>query len=348
MSTVEVKSYRFRKERESSWLSLEQLLGDVDRAGLKSLSAAELSQLPVLYRSVLASLSVARGISLDRNVRLYLESLATRAYLCVYGMHRSFHETLASFVALRFPLEVRRNVPAMAVSAVCLVAGILIGFLLTAQDVDNYYMLVPAGLAQGRLPTSAPEELREVLYRKSDVADLLLAFATALFSHNAQCGLLAFALGFALGIPVFYLLFANGAALGAMAGLYHRAGLAADFWGWVLPHGVTELGGIVLCGGAGLMIAGAVILPGHHTRLDNLKIAGRRAGILVLGAVGMFALAGWIEGFFRQLVQNVSLRYLAAGAGAIAWALYFRGMGRPGASWEKILRIERGRGTPKI
>ncbi len=328
MSGIEIKSYRFRKEREASWLDLETLLGKVEKQSLGALSAAELAQLPALYRSVLASLSVARGISLDRNLRVYLENLASRAYLCVYGVHRSFREALSLFVLRRFPQEARRNRGAVALSAALLLLGVCAGFLLTVSDVDNYYMMITPDVSQGRTPTSTPEELREILYQEGTLSDFLLAFATFLFTHNAKIGILCFALGFALGIPVFYLLFANGAMLGAMGALHLRAGLSIDFWGWILPHGLTELTAVVFCGAGGLMLARAIVFPGRHSRLQNLKLQGRRAGILVLGAVGMFAVAAVIEGLFRQMVQDVPLRYMVAVASGVAWMLYFLRVGR--------------------
>ena len=80
-----LKSSEFRKGREEGWRELEDLVRRVERRGVRSLSLDELQQLPILYRAALSSLSVARTIALDRNLLLYLENLALRAYLVVYG-----------------------------------------------------------------------------------------------------------------------------------------------------------------------------------------------------------------------------------------------------------------------
>ena len=80
-----LKSSEFRKGREEGWRELEKLVGRVERRGVRSLTLDELQQLPILYRAALSSLSVARTIALDRNLLLYLENLALRAYLAVYG-----------------------------------------------------------------------------------------------------------------------------------------------------------------------------------------------------------------------------------------------------------------------
>ena len=81
----QLRSYEFRRERERTWRELERLVKRVESGGHASLAPEELGRLPVLYRATLSSLSVARSISLDRNLLEYLEGLAARAYFCIYG-----------------------------------------------------------------------------------------------------------------------------------------------------------------------------------------------------------------------------------------------------------------------
>jgi len=85
MSNDHLKSYAFRRERERTWRELEVLVAKTESGGVRSLTPNEVMRLPGLYRASLSSLSVARSISLDRNVLEYLEALAARAYFCVYG-----------------------------------------------------------------------------------------------------------------------------------------------------------------------------------------------------------------------------------------------------------------------
>ena len=332
MSGIPLKSARFRTEREESWRELETLVDKAEREGLKKLDADELGRLPMLYRGALSSLAVARAISLDLNVLLYLEGLAGRAYLCVYGVRRDLKSLLAVFLRATFPKTVRRLRWHIALAYLFLALGTATGFILTLADPDRYFVLVPEAMQQGRTPFSSTESLRAVLFAKdADLSSFLATFAALLFTHNAKVGMLAFCLGFAAGLPVFYLLFTNGVALGALAAVYHTHGLSAAFWGWILPHGVTELTAVALCGGAGLVLAQGLLFPGRHHRLQNLALQGRSAGLLVLGAVFMFFIAGLIEGIFRQVVQDTGSRYLMAGLTLSFWTAYFLRAGR-GAS----------------
>ena len=79
MAELDLKSHRFRLEREADWRRLESLLRRVEQGSARSLSYDEMVALPGLYRSTLSSLSVARAISLDRSVVDYLEGLSARA-----------------------------------------------------------------------------------------------------------------------------------------------------------------------------------------------------------------------------------------------------------------------------
>jgi uncharacterized membrane protein SpoIIM required for sporulation len=120
----------------------------------------------------------------------------------------------------------------------------------------------------------------------------------------------------------------TGLELGAMAELYRSRGLGPEFWAWILPHGVTELLAISLCAAAGLALGTALAFPGNKTRRESMAATGREAALLVLGGVGMFLVAGAIEGVFRQTVQSAQVRWSVAIATTLFWILYFGFAGR--------------------
>ncbi len=322
------KSTAVRAEREASWRELEGLVLRLEKGGTRALSSAELARLPALYRATLSSLSVARAISLDRNVLDYLESLAGRAYLAVYGTRRHLKEALGDFFVRRFPRAVRAHRWHVALAAALMALGAVAGFALTAADADRFYAFVDPMYAQGRGPASSTASLREVLYAGKDTAGMLKTFAMFLFQHNARIGLTAFAVGFAGAVPAALLLFSNGLVLGAFGALYAGRGLGLEFFAWMLPHGVTELTAVTLCGAAGLALGQALLFPGREERLAGLARRGREAGVVALGAVALFFVAALVEGIFRQLVHSVPIRYaVAAGLAALLLA-YLGASGR--------------------
>ncbi len=323
---VTLKSYEFRREREAAWQKLDGLVTTVERSGIRALTPEQLMRLPGLYRVALSSLSVARAISLDRNVVGFLESLAGRAYLCVYATPGGLFPAIGAFFARAFPAAVRAARWPIVLATASFLLGLVVSFVLTMQNPDNYYAF---RADDGRSPTSTIAELEQVLNEDGGgFGGGLAAFSTFLFSHNASIGLLAFALGIAFGLPVFFLMFLNGLNIGALAAVYHARGLSLDLWGWILIHGTTELLAIFLLGGAGLVLGGAVAFPARHGRLDTLKQRGRAAGMLALGGVFMLFVAGFVEGFGRQTILDTTARYAIGGGLLTAWLLYFALAGR--------------------
>ena len=118
-----LKSSEFRKGREAGWRELEGLIARVERRGVRSLSLDELQRLPILYRAALSSLSVARTIALDRNLLLYLENLALRAFLAVYGPRVRPLEGLAAFFGRELPAAVRSARWHILIAAIALLVG---------------------------------------------------------------------------------------------------------------------------------------------------------------------------------------------------------------------------------
>jgi uncharacterized membrane protein SpoIIM required for sporulation len=289
------------------------------RRGLKALGPDELRRLPVLYRSALSSLAVARKTALDRALVSYLEGLSSRAYLAVYGSRRASRGALLTFFIDTFPRAVRAIGRELGLATFIFALGLAVAWALVVHDPEWFYAFVSPGMAQGRTPAAETAELRSALY---DGGNGLSVFASFLFTHNARIGMMAFAVGFAAGVPSALLLFLNGLTLGAFLSLYADRGLLVPLLGWLLPHGVPEITAMLLCGAAGLSLGRAVVFPGDRRVRDAMKAAGQRAALVVAGAVVLFAVAGLIEGIFRQVVQVDAVRFAVAAFNTIwvvAW-----------------------------
>ena len=325
-----LKSSEFRKGREEGWRDLEKLVGRVEKRGVRSLNLDELQQLPMLYRAALSSLSVARTIALDRNLLLYLENLALRAYLAVYGPRVGALEGLRAFFIHDLPAAVRAARWHIVIVTVALLLGVAAGFILTVQDEAWLTAFVPADLAGGRGASTTAAELRskELFAPWPGAAEAFGIFANVLFSHNTLVGLLSFGLGLAAGIPTLLLTAYQGLTLGAFLALHYDRGLTVDFLGWISIHGTSELGALILLSAGGLVIADKILFPGRYSRLENLALHGRQAAMMGAGGVLMLFVAGILEGGFRQLVQSTSLRFaIGLGIGAL-WLLYYSRSGR--------------------
>lgn len=322
IESAALRSDRFRLEREWDWRRLEDIVERMERGGLKRIDDSELLALPTLYRTAASSLSVARETSLDAATLSYLESLVQRAWFQVYGPRKGLFGWLREFIFGGWSRAVREIWLDVCIALFVMVAGTAVGWILVAQDNDWYYRLVPVELAGGRGPGASREMLMETIGAENQTGGLSV-FAASLFSNNAGVCILAFALGFAFGIPSLMLLIHNMAMLGAMVWLFANAGLGWEFSAWLSVHGTTEIFGILLAGAAGLHIGRSMAFPGTRSILEAASESGRRAAIVMVGVVLMMVVAAMLEAFPRQLVGGMESRFIIGGSFLAFWLAYF-------------------------
>ena len=317
-----LRSDRFRLAREGDWRRLEAIVSRMEKGRLRSLSDEDVQALPVLYRTVASSLSIARETSLDAATLAYLESLAQRAWFLVYGPRVTLLAWLRQFLGGGWSAAVRAIWLDVLIALAVMLAGVAVGWLLVASDVEWYHALVPSQFADARVPGASREVLHDTLFG-NEGKNAMSTFAASLFSNNAQVSILAFALGFAFGLPTLMLLVHNTAVMGAMIWLYHGQGLTIDFLGWLAVHGTTELFAILLAGAAGLHIGRSMAFPGTRPVAQAAAEAGRRAATVMTGVVLMMVVAAVLEAFPRQLVDNTPGRFAIGGFMLVFWLVYF-------------------------
>lgn len=293
---------RFMRARAPLWEELEKLLAKVDQAGLKSLDIDEARRFGNLYRSVSSDLIRARTEAVDASVVDYLNDLVARCYAHIYAGSGNRGRRILRFYLRDFPRLFRKELPAIALSTAILLAGGAIGAVFTAVDPDSLGVLIPeqhqAHTPQERV---AEDESTGGLGDGQEAA----AFSSFLFTHNIKVTFLVFALGITFGIGTVAVLFYNGVPLGALAMQYHQAGQGLFFWAWILPHGIPELTVVFIAGGAGLVLARGILMPGRLRRRDSIAAEARTAGKLVVGGMPLLILAGLIEGTISQMHEPV-------------------------------------------
>lgn len=333
IAAAALRSDRFRLEREQEWSRLEAMLDRIEKGRLRRLSDEDVMALPVLYRTAASSLAVARETSLDAATLAYLEALVQRAWFQVYGPREGVTAWLRRFLGGDLSRAVREIWLDSCIALFVMVMGTVAGWLLVARDQDWYFSLVPTQFADTRVPGASREALLQTLKVEEDSGGLS-AFAAYLFQNNAGVAILAFALGFAFGVPTLMLLAQNMAILGAMLWLYHDAGLLPQFLAWLGVHGTTELFAILLAGAAGLHIGRKMAFPGQRSVMAAAAEAGRRGAQVMVGVVLMLVFAALLEAFPRQLA-GTEARAIIGLFMLVMWLAYFyafRGRNRTGTA----------------
>ena len=323
-----IRSARFRQEREADWRKLEHLVTQAETKGLRNITFADARDLSALYRQATTSLAIAREISLDKALLQYLEALTARAYLSVYAPQEPLGGVVRRFFASGAPQAMRRSWLFVLLGFLCMGLGALSGYLLYFEDPAWFHVFMPPELAGQRGPDATTAYLRSIIYDEDPSASGLGAFETYLFSHNTRIAIFVFGLGVFLCAPAILLTFYNGLIIGAFYALHVDRGLGWDLAGWLSIHGVTELSAICIACGGGLKLGAAILFPGQKSRARSLQEAGYDAAKLALVAALMLIAAALLEGFARQLIQDMSTRLIVGwGIGAL-WLCWFALAGR--------------------
>lgn len=322
---------RFLTEREAIWHELEEHVRRADMGGLAALGLPGARRLGVLYRQVSSDLIRARGELVDVSVVDYLNDLVARAYAHIHSGGARPGRRMVLFFLEAFPRLFREEWGAMVLSAAITFAGTGVGAVAMAIDPGASGVLIPED-HQTQTPSERVHQEEHAGGTRLDTSGEGAAFASMLFTHNIQVSFLVFALGTTFGVGTVSVLFANGVPLGALAMQYHQDHQGLFFWAWILPHGIPELTEIIIAGGAGLILARGLLVPGRRSRKDALIAEARRAVRLVIGGMPILVLAGCIEGTISQMheprVPYVLKLVIAAIVGSAVWAyLLFAGRG---------------------
>lgn len=267
---------------------------------------ADLDELVAAYERVNTHLSIARTTYRDPVLIESLTALTARAGSVVYGSRPRTWRAIGRFITDTFPAAVWH------VRAFVLVSTLL--FVIPATGLAVWLASSPEALE-----LVAPPALREA-YLEEDFEDYYSSkpaaqFASEVMTNNIRVGIMAFGAGIGLCLPTVYVLVANGLNLGFAAGLFAAAGQQPKFWGLILPHGLLELTAVFVAGAAGLRLGWTLIDPGDRPRGEALTFEGRRAIVIVIGLVGVFGIAGLIEGFVTGSRLPTAVR---VGIGVIA------------------------------
>ncbi len=282
---------RWIVRREPNWQRLDTLLRQIEKKGLKSLQAQEIRELASLYRSTAADLARVQTQQIGNNLTQNIHLLTTRAYTQIYqGSRRQEWQAVLEFYRWGLPALIQQTYPYIAAATALFLMGSLFAWWYAWQDPTFMSLIVPEHLI-----TTVRDEHK--LWMGSIVGIEPLA-STEIMINNLSVSFGAVAGGITAGIYTTYLIVFNGLSIGAIATLVGQNNLAYPFWAFVFPHGSLELPAIFFAGGAGFLLARAILFPGKYRRLQALKFYGSLAVQLVFGIVPMLIVAGTIEGFF--------------------------------------------------
>jgi uncharacterized membrane protein SpoIIM required for sporulation len=312
----------FVQKRESDWQRLTHLC-DAAEVSPSKLRPDEFHEFIRLYRRVSGDLSLARTRSNNIQLINFLNDVVARAYGILYrSPRRSLFRSLVD--ALELSAQTVRRCRGFVLASVLLFVGSgLFSFFVLEWRPEMRSVFVPAGF-EGTFEKWKSGNFDE---RTAGESTLMTGFY---MSHNPIQAVIGGAIAAStFGLGTAGILYENGAILGTLAHELKPGGLIGHLFVSISPHGVTEIGGLIIAGAAGFVMGFALINPGRYRRGEALKVAGKDAIVLLTTGILMMFMAAPVEGFFSFNPKVPAPAKIAfAIASAIAWGLFWVFFGR--------------------
>lgn len=310
-----MKEEQFIKINSNTWRELEELSVVINKKGIKSIPSSDVKKFLSIFRQCSHHLAYARTHFPQSSVETYLNSLISKSHSHVYAVRKFSPSLILKYITYEFPKLLKEYRLYILSSFSFFAFGVAISLILVALNSDNAAIFLPQNLIEG-VKSSKAGSVTESQWNYPLISSQIMI-------NNITVSLRAFVFGITLGIGTIYVLFMNGALLGALTALMYTYGNPKHFWSLILPHGVIELTAIFISGAAGLIIAKNILLPGEYSRKYALIDGAKKAVSLVIGVVFMLVIAGIIEGFFTPLNISEDIKLIFALVTAILLTVYF-------------------------
>lgn len=314
---------RFVATRRAVWERFREVAVRAERHGLERLGGGDaVLAFAADYREVAADLARARTYGVDPRVEEYLARIVSAGHNALYGTRGARAHRLTRLLLAELPAAVVEARGYVLAAAALVLLPALAGFLLIRERPAIAAQVLPAVILE-RAAQGAANRAAGAGYAQMPSLFLPL-MASGIVANNVQVAFGAFAFGITAGIGTVLVLVFNGLSVGAVLGLFANYGLAGWILTFIVGHGELEMTAIFIAGGAGLLVARALIAPGDLTRVDALVVYGRRAVRLVGAAICLLLLAGTIEGLLSASDAPAAFKLGVGAASVVLLALCWR------------------------
>ena len=301
----------FINKNSNSWSELNSYTEKINKKGINKLNSKEIKRFLYLFRQTSHQLAYARTHYPDSNTVKYLNSLVSQAHNHTYSVKKDSLSAIFHYITYGFPAYLKKFKNYILAAFLVFLLGFLVSLIMVAVNSSNASFFLPkqfidsVGKPRSNVPWNYP------------------LVSSQIMTNNILVALKAFVFGITLGIGTIYVLFQNGAILGALTALTYQRGNPLEFWSLILPHGIIELTAIFISGAAGLLIAYNLLIPKQYSRKHSLIYGAKQGVSLIFGIILLLIIAGIIEGFFTPLNLNPITKLIFALGTAALLLFYF-------------------------
>src|SRR5579862_545345 len=274
----------FKTRRESDWQRLTHLCDSAEVSPAK-LKGEEFHEFIRLYRRASADLALARTQSSNVQLINFLNDVVARAYGILYRVpRRPLWRSLVDAIELASQ-TVRRQRWFVLTSFLMFLGSAFFAYFALDWKPETRAIFVPPGFE------SSFDEWKEGTMPDRGAGTSTMMTGFYMFNNPREAVVGGSIAAASFGILTAKTLFENGAMVGALfheVRPNHKEGFVFTS---IVPHGVTEISGLVLSGAAGFVMGYALINPGRRKRGDALREAGKDALVLLTVSILMMFMA---------------------------------------------------------
>ncbi len=305
-----MKEVTFIRQNIEKWRSAELV---VDAVG-----ETEATQLADTYIDVTSDLAFAQTHYPESKITRYLNNLASALHNEIYRSQRYRWSRLLTFWTDEVPRtmwEARRE---LLTSFIIFLTSALVGMLSQLFDPEFCRIILGDNYVDMTLQNIANGEPMAV-YNGDPESDMF----SMITLNNVKVSFVTFVLGVFTSIGTGFILFQNGVMLGSFQTFFAQHGLLWQSALAVWLHGTLEISAIIVAGAAGIAMGNGWLFPGTYPRLVSFRRGARRGLRIVVGAVPLFVVAGFIEGFFTRHTEWPDLLRLSIILCSLAFVIYY-------------------------
>ncbi len=289
-----MKEISFIKRNKKRWTTLENQISRPDKINPDVLADS--------FIQLTDDLSYARTFYPNSNIIAFLNNLSAKTHALIYRNKKEKASRIKSFWVTEIPLAIYESRKNFLWSLILFIVAVILGGISAWHD-DNFLRVILGDQYVNSTLDNIEKGDPMAIYKKMEAVPMFLLIT----ANNIYVSFVAFLLGMFTPLGTAFVLLKNGAMVGAFQVFFMKKSLATVSGLTIMIHGTIELSGIVLAGGAGILLGNSILFPGSLPRLDSFKTGVLRGTKIMIGLAPFFVIAGLLESFITRYYNVMSV-----------------------------------------
>nr|WP_203558189.1 stage II sporulation protein M [Bacteroides sp. 214] len=270
------------------------------------------------YVELTSDLAFAQTYYPHSRITIYLNNLSSALHNLLYKNKKEKWSRVITYWTHEVPLVMYHARKLLLYSGIIFLVSVLVGVISALQDLDFPRLIMGDAYVEMTLRNIEAGEPMAV-YGSMNSLYMFLAITM----NNIMVSFNVFAMGLLTSFGTGYMLFRNGVMIGAFQTFFFQQGLLGESMLAIWLHGTLEIWSIVVAGAAGLAIGNGWLFPGTHSRLTSFARGAKQGVKIIIGAVPIFIVAGFIEAFFTRHTHYPPVVRLGIILLSLAFIIYY-------------------------